>query len=426
MPLTVAYARVSTSSGEQLSALRAQIAWLESQAPDVLLSDVESGRVVARPNYQQLRAMIERGQVAMVIATALSRLGRDAAECDAFVRLCDQRGVIVSTRSDGRLTMTTPDDLVMTRMKSSQAEAESMRLSQRIRMGLEQGRAMRKPMRKPCWGYRLRADRLALEPHPEQWPAAQRFIDALQAGGWRMLPALTAHRDSVPFRSVRGVRAWLLNPTIRGGIGYQQGKNHTFAQVHWDQHPALLSHAQFADFERQVAQNRRLWGINVTKRPRILTSLVQCAECGNTMKYIGGRTIPSVKCSGDLCSQLYKGTREAVIVQFAIDAIRERAVERLAILATNEEPPEARELRRQIEGLEKLSDPDLAPAIKAKRQRLEAVLTRPSVDGELVQKLADPRWWELADAEELATILRACVRRVTVTRQVPTAIDLLL
>jgi DNA invertase Pin-like site-specific DNA recombinase len=426
MTLTVAYARVSTASGEQLSALDAQIAWLESQGPDVLLSDVESGRVISRPNYQQLRAMVDRGQVGTVIATALSRLGRDAAESDAFVALCDARGVVVTTRDEGRLSMATPEDLLLTRLRGSLNQGESMRISQRVRRGLEQGRAMRKPMRRPCWGYRLRADRLALEPDPEQWHHAQRFIDALQAGGWRMLPALTAHRETVPFRSVRGVRAWLLNPTIRGGIGYQQGRNHTFAEVHWDQHPALLTHAQFAEFERQVQQNRRLWGSNVTRQPRILTSLVVCAECGNVMKYISGRAIPSLRCYGDLCSQLYRGTREDVIVQFAIDAIRERAVERLAAMATQSEPPEARELRRQIESLEKLADPDLAPVIEAKRQRLEAVLTRPTVDGELVQKLADPRWWDLADAAEVSVILRACVRRVTVTRQAPSAIDLTL
>jgi hypothetical protein len=169
-----------------------------------------------------------------------------------------------------------------------------------------------------------------------------------------------------------------------------------------------------------------MWGANVAREPRILTSLVACSECGNVMKYISGRAIPSLRCYGDLCSQLYRGTREAVIVQFAIDAIRERAIERLAMLATNDEPPEARELRRQIEKLEGLADPDLAPVIEAKRQRLEQLLTRPSVDGELVRKLADPRWWDLADAEELATILRACVRRVTVTKQAPSAIDLTL
>ena len=426
MSLTVAYARVSTSSGEQLSALDAQIAWLEGQGPDVLLSDVESGRVITRPNYQQLRAMIERGQVATVLATALSRLGRDAAESDAFVALCDARGVVVTTRDEGRLSMATPEDLLLTRLRGSLNQGESMRISQRVRRGLEQGRAMRKPMRKPCWGYRLRADRLALEPDPEAWLPAQRFIDTLQAGGWRMLPALTAHRQMVPFRSVRGVRAWLLNPTLRGGIGYHQGKNHTYAEVHWEQHPALLSHAQFADFERQVQQNRRLWGHNVTVQSRILTSLVVCAECGNTMKYIGGRVIPSLKCSGDLCSQLYKGTREAVIVAYAIDAIRTRAVERLAAMAAQDEPPEARELRRQIESLEKLNDPDLSPVIEAKRQRLEAVLSRPVVDGELARKLADPRFWNLADGVEVAAMIRAVVRRIVVARQEPSAIDLLL
>ena len=426
MSLTVAYARVSTSSGEQLSALDTQIAWLEAQQPDVLLSDVESGRVITRANYQQLRAMVQRGQVATVIATALSRLGRDAAESDAFIALCDSRGVVVTTRDDGRLSMATPEDLLLTRLRGSLNQGESMRIAQRVRRGLEQGRAMGKPMRKPCWAYRLRHDRLALEPDPDAWPAAQRFIEALQAGGWRMLPALQCHRDTVPFRSVRGVRAWLLNPTLRGGIGYQQGPNHTFAQILWDCHPALLSHAQFSEFERVVGQNRRLWGANATRQPRILTSLCRCSECSNMMKYISGRVHPALRCYGDTCSQLYRSTREDAIVLFAIDAIRTTAADRLAAMATMDEPPEARELRRQIEGLEALQDPDLAAVIDGKRQRLQAVLRRPVADAELVTKLSDPRWWDLAEEAEVAAILRAVVRGIVVTRQVPTAIDLLL
>jgi DNA invertase Pin-like site-specific DNA recombinase len=424
MPLTVAYARVSTASGEQLSALDAQIAWLQDQGPDVLLSDVESGRVITRPNYQQLRAMVERGQVATVLATALSRLGRDATESDAFVALCDARGVVVTTRDEGRLSMATPEDLLLTRLRGSLNQGESMRISQRVRRGLEQGRAMRKPMRKPCWGYRLRADRLAMEPDPEAWLPAQRFIDALQAGGWRMLPVLQAHRATVPFRSARGVRAWLLNPTLRGGIGYQQGPNHTFAEVHWDQHPALLTHAQFAEFERQVQQNRRMWGSNVTRKPRILTSLVVCAECGNVMKYISGRTIPSLRCYGDLCSQLYKGTREAVIVQYAIREICVNAADRLAAMAAQDEPPEARELRRQIESLEKLADPDLAPVIDAKRKRLDQVLTRPAADAEMVRRVSDERFFLNASPSQLREVFEALILNITVERQSPIAIRL--
>ena len=424
MRLTVAYGRVSTSSGEQLSALDVQLAWLQDQGADVILSDVESGRVIARPNYQQLKAMVAAGRVGRVLATALSRLGRDAAECDAFVRLCDEHGTNVITRDDGQLTMATPEDLLLTRLKGSLSQGESMRIQQRVLRGLEQGRALGKPMRKACWGYQLRADRLAFEPHPVEFTKAQRFIRHLQANGWRMATTLKDHRDLAPFTSCRGVRAWLLNPTLRGGVGYHQGKNHTYQTITWGRHQALLTHAEFAEFERVTAANRRLWGKNVKVIPRLLTGLVECAECGCRMKYISGRTIPSLRCYGTLCSQLYRGTREELIVRFCIEALSRRAAERLAAAVDQEEPPEAREVRHQIASLQALGDPDLAAVIEAKERRLEQLLIRPDVDEQLCQKIADPRWFDLATADELREILQQLVERVVVTRQAPTAIRL--
>jgi DNA invertase Pin-like site-specific DNA recombinase len=424
MPLTVAYARVSTASGEQLSALDAQLAWLQGQGPDVILSDVESGRITSRANYQQLRVMIERGQVATVVATALSRLGRDAAESDAFIALCDARGAVVTTRDDGRLSMATPEDLLLTRLRGSLNQGESMRISERVRRGLEQGRAMGKPMRKPAWGYRLRADRLALEPDPSAWLPAQRFISALEASGWRMHRTLAEHRPAAPFRSVRGVRAWLLNPTLRGGIGYGQTVSHRFSQVLWDSHPPLLTHGQFAELEQALAMNRRLWGSNAATTPRLLTGLCECSECGCRLKYISGRTIPSLKCSGALCSQLYRGTREDVIVPYVLDAIAAGAAERLAALATDGEPPEARELRASIAALERLHDPDLAAVIEAKARRLEQIISRPAADGAMVARLADRRFYDLLSPDELRPVLVGVVERVVVTRQAPSAIRL--
>lgn len=424
MRLTVAYGRVSTSSGEQLSALDVQLAWLQDQGADVILSDVESGRVVARPNYQQLKAMVAAGRVGRVLATALSRLGRDAAESDAFVRLCDEHDTSVLTRDDGQLTMTTPEDLLLTRLKGSLSQGESMRIQQRVLRGLEQGRALGKPMRKPCWGYQLRADRLAFEPHPVEFAKAQRFIRLLQGNSWRMATTLQAHRDLAPFSSCRGVRAWLLNPTLRGGIGYHQDKNHTYQTITWGRHPALLTHAEFAEFERITTANRRLWGRNVGVIPRLLTGLVECAECGCRMKYISGRTIPSLRCYGTLCSQLYRGTREEVIVRFCIEALSQRAAERLASAVQQDEPPEARDVRQQIASLQALGDPDLTAVIEAKTRRLEQLLIRPAVDDALCQKISDPRWFDLATADELRVILQQLVERVTVTRQAPTAIRL--
>ena len=420
--LVVGYARVSND--EQADSLPVQRSRIEREGCQLILSDVESGLEPQRPGYQELRRLVAAGQVAQVIATEFSRLGRDALEADQFVRLCDQSQTAVRTVSDGVLTLSTPDDMVMTRLKGSMAQAESMRLSIRVNRGLEEGRRLGKPMRKPCWGYQLRADRLAFEPHPVEFTKAQRFIRHLQANGWRMATTLKDHRDLAPFTSCRGVRAWLLNPTLRGGVGYHQGKNHQFKEITWGRHQALLTHAEFAEFERVTAANRRLWGRNVKVIPRLLTGLVECAECGCRMKYISGRTIPSLRCYGTLCSQLYRGTREEVIVRFCIEALSRRAAERLAAAVDQEEPPEARELRHQIASLQALGDPDLAAVIEAKERRLEQLLIRPDVDEQLCQKIADPRWFDLASADEMREILQQLVERVVVTMQAPTAIRL--
>ena len=71
-----------------------------------------------------------------------------------------------------------------------------------------------------------------------------------------------------------------------------------------------------------------------------------------------------------------------------------------------------------------MGDPDLAGVIAAKAQRLELLLEQPAVDDGLAQRISDPRWFDLATADELREILQALVERVIVTRQEPTAIRL--
>ncbi len=389
-----------------------------------VLHDVESGLNVDRADYGQLLALIASGRAGVVRATRADRLGRDAPELVRLVQACDRAGVTVITRDDGRLSARTAEELLLLYVRAALAQGESMKISQRVCAGLEQGRSIGKPMRKPCWGYQLRADRLALEPHPIEFGRAQRFIRHLQENRWRMATTLQENRDLAPFSSCRGVRAWLLNPTLRGGIGYHQRANHTYESITWGRHQALLSHAQFGEFERVTAGNRLLWGRNVATIPRLLTGICECSECGCRLKYIGGRTIASLKCSGTLCSQLYKGTREELIVRYAIDQLTQRAATRLATAVGAEEPPEARELRQAIAALTALGDPDLAGVIAAKEQRLELLLQRPAVDDGLIRKVSDPRWFDLATADELREILQALVERVTVTRQAPSAIRL--
>jgi hypothetical protein len=325
---------------------------------------------------------------------------------------------------DGALTMATPEDLLLTRLKGSLSQGESMRISQRVRRGLEEGRRLGKPMRKPCWGYRLNGDRTAFEPDPDQFPVARRFLAALKASDWRMMPTLKQFNGEVPFRSCRGVRAWVLNPTLRGGVGYQQMVNHEFKQVLWDRHEALLSHADHAEFLAMTAHNRTRWGINTKAKPRALTSLCKCSECGCTLKYISGRTIKSLRCNGDTCTQLFKGTREEVIIGYAMEQIAKRATQVLAAAATEGEPLEVLELREQIAKLKALGDADLVPVIQAKEQRMEALKRQPQYEPELLGLISDPQWASWATYDEVRAMVQRLVIDIQITRQVPSAIRL--
>lgn len=422
--LRVAYLRVSTASGEQLSALAAQRSRLEAEQPDLVLEDVESGRNTGRSQYQQLRRLIEAGKVREVVASSFSRLGRDATESDAFVALCDGCSVVCRTLDDGVLSMATPEDLLLTRLRGSLSQGESMRLSSRVRAGMAAGRALGKPMRRPCWGYRLTEDRQQLEPDPAEFARALRFVETLRGCGWRQINALRVFDEPTPFRSCTSVRAWLLNPVIRGGIGYRKRPDQTFAEVLWERHPAVLSHGEFEEWLAIAQGNRRMWGANATVRPRILTGLCRCAECGFRLNYISGRSVPSLKCQGVGCSQHYRGTREETIVTYALEAIARDAAATLAATAERKEPPEAGDLRRQIDALERLRDADLAEVIEGKRQRLDSVLMQPEIDPELTRKVSDPRWSLLATADEVRAILQHLVAEIVVTRQEPSAIRL--
>jgi DNA invertase Pin-like site-specific DNA recombinase len=424
MGQALAYARVSTDSGEQLSALKSQLAWLSGQNCARILQDVESGLNRRRSGYQELLRQVKAGGVSQVVATQASRLGRDAIEFVNFVQTCDRHNCRIITRDDGAISCSSPDELVMTFLKAAMGQGESMRISRRVHKGREAGKTLLKPMKKPCWPYKLSEDRLRLELKQGEAEIALRLLAALKAGHWRMLPTLQAFAEPIPLGSVRALRSWLLNPTIRGGLAYGQLPNHQFKEVHWDACPALMSHEDFAEMQVVMARNRKLWGVHGSKTVRALTGLCVCSECGFRLKYITGRAIPGLRCNGEGCSQLYKSVREETVLRWAAAELPQVAAERLAILIEQPEPPEAALLKQQLEKLQALADPDLDLVISAKRTRLEQLQARPDVNPELLALLSDPATYAAATYEELTVILHRSVSAILIARQVPSALHL--
>ena len=85
--MRIGYCRVSTSSGEQLSALESQIARIENAGVTRVITDIESGLSNEREGMNELLALIDSKKVSEVIATRVDRLGRDASATDALILL---------------------------------------------------------------------------------------------------------------------------------------------------------------------------------------------------------------------------------------------------------------------------------------------------------------------------------------------------
>ena len=369
--LKIGYCRVSTGSGEQLSALESQVARIKAAGVDRVITDVESGLSNDREGMNELLHLIDSKQVTEVVSTRVDRLGRDAGATDSLIILAGKRGVTITTLDGGTVEAETPTGFLMARLSTSLAEMESKMLSLRIKRGFEQRRKTHKPCRgKAPWGYAISSDKSRIVRDPLAWHDALDFLDTLRSVEWRMNTALDRFEKPCPLNSCRAVKAWLVNPILRGGIGYLQKANHQFEQVVWDLHEPLISHAEFRYIQIKLEENRRHWGTNTDRTPKVLTGLCWCPNCGKKLAYAGSRTINSVICKTRGCISQYKGTRESLIIEEVNRQLAAKATE-LGQHIT-EEPPEAAGIRDQIDRLEQMNDPDLEEAIAAKRAKAHA------------------------------------------------------
>ena len=101
----------------------------------------------------------------------------------------------------------------------------------------------------------------------------------------------------------------------------------------------LISDDDYINWLTRKQRNAKMYGANHGKQVRALTGLMRCTECLHKMKYIGGRSIASLRCSGDGCSQHYRGVREEDVVEWAIKEIAAQAAEWLASQVGWKAPP---------------------------------------------------------------------------------------
>lgn len=421
--MRLGYARVSTA--DQSDALPAQISRLEDAGCDLICRDVESGRENDREGLLEAMALIKTGKVRELIVTRLDRLGRDAAYADHLLFQCARHGVTVRALDGGQIDSESPQGFLMSRLMTTMAEVESRMLSLRIRRQFEayrrQGRHLR---RRVAFGYRAGPEH-RLEPHPEHWAMALRVFEELRAHGTftRVAQRLP---DWCPWTPAAiNLQRWFVNPVIRGHVGHLRqgdGWRTTWGELYRDQHPALISEADWQELAAALQQTRnRFGGSGGAPAQHGLTGLLICLNCNHRLRRSSSGGIHWWSCRHRLCQ-----SRGRIREDRAMDAVVAAciaAAEDLAAAAAQpvDEDPRIVMREAQLLDLRRLAEtvPGLEGSIAALRAEIDAMRGRQAVPTDLagyVEILRDPAFFTGATAEEQRALFAQALLAVRIGR----------
>ena len=400
LPQIVGYARVSTSSGEQLSSLETQKSRLKSAGVQKIFTDVESGRSNDRGAFNELLQLIDKRAVKEIVVTRFDRLGRDATFVDAALVLAAKKNVQIRTIDTGVIDTESPTGFLMSRISTSLAEMESKMLSMRVKKALDQRWNDGKiPRGKIAWGYHRvnYGDKDRLELHPVEGQRAKQFLAVLKNNGYRLYTALKEFED-IPLTRISSVKKWLYNPILRGGIGFVKVSGYEYEKVIWGLHEPLIQHEDWFAIKRIMEFNVKAWGSSSKIKHKLLTGLVTCSDCNHRLAYLPRKKEThsyALRCNFIKCG-LYQKRVKATMVVEAINAALAKRSKELAGL-TESEPVEVIKLRSEIDTLTKLDDPDLKDVIERKKEKLTALLlTESPILKERAKLMGEPGFWKHA------------------------------
>jgi site-specific DNA recombinase len=394
IPETVAYARVSSrEQAENSAALDQQIARLKSAGAELVLADVESGREGKesdRPNFQKLMHWVRGGLVKRVILTRLDRLSRSLPTLrktlDEF-----QQAECTLIALDDNIDLSTAAGKFHVNMLGALAEMESDRLSERISRGKEHFRKEKRASHPP-FGYVVRDYRH----YPDRNPFLCRLEEQKTYSKADMARDLIEHY--ITYKSLNGscryfaerfgyskfwqtaLRKWLTSPTLQGDLVYFP-KSKT-PEIHPNIHEPLMTRDEGRTIKEILAFNHKVGGFGHRRGVYSLTGLVRC-QCGGgciVANGSGGKYKYFI-CAGTRMGKcnLKRGVRLEALETAVINALTERAeaIAQFADTTSVEEPPEIKDLREQLAGLEQVAtatknvNPAISEAIRKLRSQIE-------------------------------------------------------
>ncbi len=422
--MILGYCRISTDGGDQDDAFQAQADRLRAAGCDQVIAERESGRKADREGLSEVMALVNSGRVKELVFTRVDRLGRDAAQTDTLLALCDLQQVRVRALDGGTIETASPQGFLLARVMTTMAEVESRMLSQRIKRNFEVYRAQGRHLRRRIpFGYD-RGDGVKLIPHPDNWAHALRVLDELRrigsfAGVAAQLPSWCPW---TPAGS--SLQAWFCNPVIRGHIGHHRtggkGWDSSWGEIHYEQHPALISEGAWHDLADHLKRTRNRFAGSPTVESRHgLTGLLVCQSCGHRLRRNSAQGTPWWRCRHRLCANR-AGVKEAEVLPVVVTACvaAAKALARAAAAPVDDDPVLILK-RRDLDATRALAarNPALQSAVTILEAEIRSLERRERSTPDLAayeEMMRDPEFFTGATPEQQRVIFGALLQQVLV------------
>ena len=241
-------------------------------------NDLSASRYASkkRPEYEKAVQLVRDGGVDRLVAWATDRLYRRPSDLEELIDLADAGRVTVTTLH-GDIDLSTSTGRQIARVLGASSAAEADHLSERKRRANEQLREKGLPTgRHAAFGWRD-----PMRPDPAQARIVNELTDRLLAG--ETMTALANdlnRRDVLMAQGGRGrwavatVRSILTSPRNAGMVAHN---GESVGEAQW---PAIVDRTKWERVQSKLSAGR------VAKQPKrrtLLTGLVKCVTCGETM-----------------------------------------------------------------------------------------------------------------------------------------------
>ncbi|MBT8162546.1 MULTISPECIES: recombinase family protein [Arthrobacter] len=247
-------------------------------------NDISAAGGKKREGYNRLKAVMEAGEVDVVVVYAADRLHRNSRELEDWIDLASETGINIYSATNGFIDLSNPDGRTMARVVTAFAAGEVEKTKMRlIRKHLELAEAGAWPGQ-ACYGYTADAEIV-----PEEAAVITEMAARVLHG--EGLNAIAKDFTARGIPTARGaawraasIRNILKSPRI-AGLRVHRGK--VSAKGQW---AGIISEETSAMLRARFAPGRSD-GIRGGARKHLLTGLLVCSKCGTGMvKCINGRT----------------------------------------------------------------------------------------------------------------------------------------